>query len=67
MLPDEGVIITSTESGSARSDATMEKYCTGAKPGEQGRWSLCPDGAGQQTVQPRHFINTPIELSGGYW
>jgi FtsP/CotA-like multicopper oxidase with cupredoxin domain len=62
-LPDEGVI-TSTESGSARSDATMENT-TGAKPGEQGRWSLCPAGAGRKQYN-LVFINTPIELSGAY-
>jgi uncharacterized cupredoxin-like copper-binding protein len=33
-----------------------------AKPGEQGRWSLCPENAGrkQYTI---HFINTPIQLT----
>jgi FtsP/CotA-like multicopper oxidase with cupredoxin domain len=33
-----------------------------ARPGEQGRWSLCPERAGrkQYTV---HFIETPITLS----
>ncbi|MBI3593804.1 MAG: hypothetical protein HY200_02490 [Nitrospirae bacterium] len=32
-----------------------------AKPGEQGKWSLCPEGAGrkQYTI---HFIETPIML-----
>ncbi len=35
-----------------------------AKPGEQGRWSLCPENAGrkQYTI---HFINTPIQLTKG--
>ncbi|MBI3802149.1 MAG: multicopper oxidase domain-containing protein [Nitrospirae bacterium] len=35
-----------------------------AKPGEQGRWSLCPENAGrkQYTI---HFIQTPIQLSKG--
>ncbi|MEW6681557.1 MAG: multicopper oxidase domain-containing protein [Nitrospirota bacterium] len=33
-----------------------------AKPGEHGRWSLCPENAGrkQYTV---HFLETPIQLS----
>lgn len=35
-----------------------------ARPGEQGRWSLCPENAGrkQYTI---HFIETPIQLSKG--
>lgn len=35
-----------------------------AKPGEQGRWSLCPENAGrkQYTI---HFIQTPIQLTRG--
>jgi FtsP/CotA-like multicopper oxidase with cupredoxin domain len=35
-----------------------------AKPGEHGRWSLCPENAGrkQYTI---HFIETPIQLSKG--
>ncbi|HET6370147.1 MAG TPA: multicopper oxidase domain-containing protein, partial [Nitrospiria bacterium] len=35
-----------------------------ARPGEQGRWSLCPENAGrkQYTI---HFINTPIQLTRG--
>src|SRR5581483_11530947 len=35
-----------------------------AKPGEQGRWSLCPENAGrkQYTI---HFIQTPIQLTKG--
>ncbi len=57
-------VITSTESGSGRSDATMENS-TPAKPGEQGRWSLCPEGAGRKQYN-LVFINTPIELQGGY-
>ncbi|MBT6586145.1 MAG: multicopper oxidase domain-containing protein, partial [Gammaproteobacteria bacterium] len=61
MQTDTGVI-TKTESGSARSDSTMENT-GGAKPGEQGRWSLCPGGAGRKQYN-LVFINTPIELSG---
>ena len=61
MLSDDGVI-TKTESGSARSGPTVENT-GGAKPGEQGRWSLCPAGAGRKQYN-LHFINTPIELSG---
>ncbi|NKB80417.1 MAG: LysM peptidoglycan-binding domain-containing protein [Nitrospirales bacterium] len=33
-----------------------------AKPGENGRWSLCPDRAGSQKYDI-HFIKLPIELS----
>ena len=33
-----------------------------AKPGENGRWSLCPDRAGSQDYNI-HFIKLPIELS----
>ena len=33
-----------------------------AKPGENGRWSLCPDRAGSQDYNV-HFIKLPIELS----
>jgi len=57
-------IITNTESGSGRSDASIESSAP-AKPGEQGRWSLCPKGAGRKQYN-LHFINTPIELSGAY-
>jgi len=33
-----------------------------AKPGENGRWSLCPDRAGSQDYNV-HFIKLPVELS----
>lgn len=33
-----------------------------ARPGENGRWSLCPDRAGSQEYNI-HFIKLPIELS----
>lgn len=33
-----------------------------AKPGENGRWSLCPERAGSQKYNI-HFIKLPIELS----
>lgn len=33
-----------------------------AEPGENGRWSLCPDRAGRQKYNI-HFIKLPIELS----
>ncbi|MCH8208673.1 MAG: hypothetical protein IIA62_06445, partial [Nitrospinae bacterium] len=62
-LTDESVI-TSTESGSGRSGNNQENT-TPAKPGEQGRWSLCPEGAGRKQYN-LVFINTPIELSGAY-
>jgi hypothetical protein len=57
---DDG-IITATESGSGRSGPSMENSAP-AKPGEQGRWSLCPPGAGRKQYN-LVFINTPIELS----
>ncbi len=63
MLTDPG-IITETESGSGRSSSNMESSAP-AKPGEHGRWSLCPEGAGRKHYN-LHFINTPIELSGAY-
>jgi manganese oxidase len=34
-----------------------------AKPGENGRWSLCPENAGRKFFNI-HFINTPIEMAG---
>ncbi len=54
-------VLTKTESGSGRSGPDMENT-TPAQPGEQGRWSLCPKGAGRKQYN-LHFINTPIELS----
>lgn len=33
-----------------------------AKPGENGRWSLCPDRAGSQDYNV-HFISLPVELA----
>ena len=44
--------------------APGEETTQPAKPGEQGRWSLCPENAGrkQYTI---HFIQTPIQLSKG--
>jgi FtsP/CotA-like multicopper oxidase with cupredoxin domain len=63
-LQTDGDIITKTESGSGRSGPNVESSAP-AKPGEQGRWSLCPEGAGRKQYN-LVFINTPIELSGGY-
>jgi FtsP/CotA-like multicopper oxidase with cupredoxin domain len=42
--------------------APGEQTTLPARPGEQGRWSLCPQNAGrkQYTI---HFIETPITLS----
>ncbi|MBL4664960.1 MAG: multicopper oxidase domain-containing protein, partial [Nitrospinaceae bacterium] len=54
-------IITKSESGSGRGPVNVESSAP-AKPGEQGRWSLCPPGAGRKQYN-LHFINTPIELS----
>ncbi len=50
-----------TESGSNKTPANLETSSP-AKPGEHGRWSLCPPGAGRKQYN-LHFINTPIELS----
>jgi hypothetical protein len=61
-MQTDSEVITSTESGSSRSGPDMENT-GGAKPGEQGRWSLCPNGAGRKQYN-LVFINTPIELSG---
>ena len=61
-MQTDSEVITKTESGSTRSGPDMENT-GGAKPGEQGRWSLCPAGAGRKQYN-LHFINTPIELSG---
>ena len=63
MLSDPG-IIKKTESGSGRSKWWQENSSP-AKPGEHGRWSLCPEGAGRKQYN-LHFINTPIQLSGAY-
>jgi FtsP/CotA-like multicopper oxidase with cupredoxin domain len=35
-----------------------------ARPGEQGRWSLCPENAGRKQYT-LHFIQTPIQLTKG--
>ncbi|MFQ5449614.1 MAG: multicopper oxidase domain-containing protein [Nitrospinaceae bacterium] len=51
-----------SESGNGNSGPNVESSAP-AKPGEQGRWSLCPGGAGRKQYN-LHFINTPIELSG---
>src|SRR5579863_733017 len=57
------------ENGALPSDpggkgAVGEETNQPAKPGEQGRWSLCPENAGrkQYTI---HFIQTPITLTQG--
>ncbi len=34
-----------------------------AKPGEQGRWSLCPDNANNDKFYNIHFIRLPITLA----
>ncbi|MDQ6959748.1 MAG: hypothetical protein Q9M27_01865, partial [Mariprofundaceae bacterium] len=51
-----------TESGDGNSGPNVESSAP-AKPGEHGRWSLCPGGAGRKQYN-LVFINTPIELSG---
>ncbi|HIE66175.1 MAG TPA: hypothetical protein EYG28_07880 [Nitrospiria bacterium] len=50
----------STDPGSI--GAPGEETTSPAAPGEQGRWSLCPENAGrkQYTI---HFIETPIQLT----
>jgi len=50
----------STDPGSV--GAPGEETTQPARPGEQGRWSLCPEGAGrkQYTI---HFIQTPITMN----
>ena len=60
-LHSDDEIITKSESGSGRSGDNVESSAP-AKPGEQGRWSLCPRGAGRKQYN-LHFINTPIQLS----
>lgn len=52
----------STDPGSI--GAPGEETTQPARPGEQGRWSLCPEGAGrkQYTI---HFIQTPITMNEG--
>ena len=57
----DNTVLTATESGSGRSGPNQENTSP-AKPGEQGRWSLCPEGAGRKQYN-LVFINTPIELS----
>ncbi|MDP6712745.1 MAG: multicopper oxidase domain-containing protein, partial [Nitrospinaceae bacterium] len=60
-MQTDNAILTDTESGSGRSGPDVENSSP-AKPGEQGRWSLCPPGAGRRQYN-LVFINTPIELS----
>jgi FtsP/CotA-like multicopper oxidase with cupredoxin domain len=57
---DKNTGALSTDPGSV--GAPREETSLPAKPGEQGRWSLCPENAGrkQYTI---HFIQTPITLS----
>ncbi len=50
-----------TEPGSAGMGPNVENTAP-SKPGEHGRWSLCPSGAGRKQYSI-HFINTPIELT----
>ncbi len=59
LLPDDEIL--DTESGSGKSGPNVESSAP-AKPGEHGRWSLCPRGAGRKQYN-LHFINTPIQLS----
>ncbi len=59
LMPDDEIL--DTESGSGKTGPNVESTAP-AKPGEQGRWSLCPKGAGRKQYN-LHFINTPIELT----
>jgi FtsP/CotA-like multicopper oxidase with cupredoxin domain len=43
-------------------DANGERTSEPAKPGEQGRWSLCPDNANQKFYN-LHFLRMPITLA----
>ncbi len=43
-------------------DENGERTSEPAKPGEQGRWSLCPDNANQKFYN-LHFIRLPITLA----
>jgi hypothetical protein len=43
-------------------DANGERTSEPAKPGEQGRWSLCPDNANQKFYNI-HFVHMPITLA----
>jgi len=43
-------------------DANGERTSEPAKPGEQGRWSLCPDNANQKFYN-LHFVRMPITLA----
>jgi FtsP/CotA-like multicopper oxidase with cupredoxin domain len=43
-------------------DQNGERTSEPAKPGEQGRWSLCPDNANQKFYNI-HFIRLPITLA----
>ncbi|MBI3622215.1 MAG: multicopper oxidase domain-containing protein [Nitrospirae bacterium] len=58
MAKENGALATDPGSKGAAGQETNQP----AKPGEQGRWSLCPENAGrkQYTI---HFIQTPIQLS----
>jgi FtsP/CotA-like multicopper oxidase with cupredoxin domain len=44
-------------------DENGDRTSDPAKPGEQGRWSLCPEGANVPRVNNIHFIRLPIELT----
>ncbi len=43
-------------------DENGERTSEPAKPGEQGRWSLCPDNANQKFYN-LHFVRLPITLA----
>lgn len=44
-------------------DENGDRTSEPAKPGEQGRWSLCPEGANVPRLNNIHFIRLPIELT----
>ncbi len=44
-------------------DENGQRTAEPAKPGEQGRWSLCPQNANNDKFYNLHFIRLPITLS----
>ena len=44
-----------------RQDDNGERTADPAKPGEQGRWSLCPDNA-KRKYYNLHFVRMPITV-----
>jgi hypothetical protein len=57
---DKSNVAIGDEPGSV--GAPGEETTLPAKPGEQGRWSLCPENAGRKQYT-LHFIETPITMN----